>query len=299
MNELIDQAQGLVHSLAAGIARSLPVRADMDDLIAYGELGLAQAARDFDPAIGVAFTTFAYHRIRGAIYDGLAQMTWTSRAQYRRLRHLANGRGGHRPGRPARRRPTGRESLESGVRWLRSVTDQLATVFLTSQADDGRGIRDSAIEDPRVTRRHDRRPAGNQPAAAPADRRAARHRTAADQGPSISKAPRCKSPPRAWESASRGRAASTPRRWAALARSLRAAAERTATRAAGSSSDLRERCYVRGCVKSRSRLPRKILAMASPPTVDFDALLAPISEAEPCGVALKDDPDGGRPFTTP
>jgi type VI secretion system protein ImpA len=30
--------------------------------------------------------------------------------------------------------------------------------------------------------------------------------------------------------------------------------------------------------------------MASPPTIDFDALLAPISEAEPAGVALKDDP---------
>jgi RNA polymerase sigma factor for flagellar operon FliA len=45
----------------------------------------------------------------------------------------------------------GRESLESGVRWLRSVTDKLAAVFLTSQGEDGRGIRDSAIEDPRAT----------------------------------------------------------------------------------------------------------------------------------------------------
>jgi type VI secretion system protein ImpA len=30
--------------------------------------------------------------------------------------------------------------------------------------------------------------------------------------------------------------------------------------------------------------------MPSPPTIDFDALLAPISEGQPCGVALKDDP---------
>lgn len=148
--QLIEQAQGLVYSLATGIARSLPVRAEMDDLIAYGELGLAQAARDFDAAHGVAFATFAYHRVRGAIYDGLAQMTWTSRAQYRRLRHLqmaeevvAQDAHSMPPG--------GRESLESGVRWLRSVTDQLTTVFLTSQTDDGPSIRDSTIEDPRAT----------------------------------------------------------------------------------------------------------------------------------------------------
>jgi RNA polymerase sigma factor for flagellar operon FliA len=148
--QLIAAAQGLVVSLATGIARSLPVRADMEDLIAYGELGLAQAARDFDPAYGVAFTTYAYHRVRGAIYDGLAQMTWTSRAQYRRLRHLQMAE--EVIAQDAQSTPAdGRESLESGVRWLRSVTDQLATVFLTSQADDGRGIRDSAIEDPRAT----------------------------------------------------------------------------------------------------------------------------------------------------
>jgi RNA polymerase sigma factor for flagellar operon FliA len=148
--QLINQTQGLVYSLASGIARSLPVRADMDDLVAYGELGLAQAARDFDPSYGVAFTTFAYHRIRGAIYDGLAQMTWTSRAQYRRLRHLQMAE--EVVAQDAQTAPPdGQESLESGVRWLRSVTDQLAAVFLTSQGEDGRGIRDSAIEDPRAT----------------------------------------------------------------------------------------------------------------------------------------------------
>jgi RNA polymerase sigma factor for flagellar operon FliA len=148
--QLIAQAQGLVHSLAGGIARALPVRADMEDLVAYGELGLAQAARDFDPSYGVAFTTFAYYRVRGAIYDGLAQMTWTSRAQYRRLRHLQMAEevvAQDAQSAP----PEGRESLESGVRWLRSVTDQLAAVFLTSQGEDGRGIRDSTIEDPRAT----------------------------------------------------------------------------------------------------------------------------------------------------
>ena len=140
----------MVHSLAARIARSVPVRVDLEDLIAYGELGLAQAARDYAPDRGAEFTSFAYYRIRGAIYDGLAQMTWTSRAQYRRLRHLQMAEEVLAED-AASTPPAGNESLESGVRWLRSVTDKLATVYLTSQGEEGSSIRDSAIEDPQAT----------------------------------------------------------------------------------------------------------------------------------------------------
>lgn len=148
--QLIEQGQALVHNLATRIARSVPVRADLEDLIAYGELGLAQAARDFVPGRGAEFTSFAYYRVRGAIYDGLAQMTWTSRAQYRRLRHLQMAEevlADDATSAP----PEGQESLESGVRWLRSVTDKLAAVYLTSQGGEGGGLRDSTIEDPRAT----------------------------------------------------------------------------------------------------------------------------------------------------
>ena len=73
--QLIEQGQALVFSLAARIARSVPVRVDLEDLIGYGELGLAQAARDFVPDRGAEFTSYAYYRVRGAIFDGLAQMT--------------------------------------------------------------------------------------------------------------------------------------------------------------------------------------------------------------------------------
>ncbi|RIK73123.1 MAG: hypothetical protein DCC67_18310 [Planctomycetota bacterium] len=148
--QLIERGQGLVHSLAASIARSVPVRTDLEDLIAYGELGLAQAARDFDPSQGAEFTTYAYHRVRGAIYDGLAQMTWTSRAQYRRLRRLQMAEevvADEAQAAP----PPASESLEEGVRWLRSVSDKLVAVFLTGHSDDGRGLRDSTIEDPHAT----------------------------------------------------------------------------------------------------------------------------------------------------
>ncbi|MFY7874775.1 MAG: sigma-70 family RNA polymerase sigma factor, partial [Pirellula sp.] len=86
-SELISDGRALVRSLALRIYRNIPIKVDLEDLIAYGELGLAEAARDFNPELGNQFSTFAYYRIRGAIYDGLAKMTWTSRARYRRMRN--------------------------------------------------------------------------------------------------------------------------------------------------------------------------------------------------------------------
>lgn len=72
----IEQCQGLVRSLAVRIHRKLPACIELDDLIAYGELGLLEAAQSFDPRRGCQFSTFAYYRIRGAIYDGAAKMGW-------------------------------------------------------------------------------------------------------------------------------------------------------------------------------------------------------------------------------
>lgn len=72
----LGQCQGLVRSLAVRIHRKLPACIELDDLIAYGELGLVEAAQSFDPRRGCQFSTFAYYRIRGAIYDGAAKMSW-------------------------------------------------------------------------------------------------------------------------------------------------------------------------------------------------------------------------------
>src|SRR5262245_66104720 len=78
-DELVFAHQGLVRAIARGIHRSFPSYIDLDDLIGYGQLGLAQAAQDFDPARGIQFSTFAYYRIRGAILDGANQMSWLKR----------------------------------------------------------------------------------------------------------------------------------------------------------------------------------------------------------------------------
>ncbi len=72
----IEQCQGLVRSLALQIHRKLPACIELDDLIAYGQLGLVEAAQSFDSSRGCQFSTFAYYRIRGSIYDGAAKMSW-------------------------------------------------------------------------------------------------------------------------------------------------------------------------------------------------------------------------------
>ena len=131
---LIQQGQGLVRSIALTVYRKVPIRTDLDDLIAYGQLGLAEAAQAFNPDAGVRFTTFAYYRIRGAIYDGVAKMTWTSRGRLRRLRfqQMADAVLEREPSDPSENAAT----PEQDAAWLGRVTERLAVVFLASGDDD-------------------------------------------------------------------------------------------------------------------------------------------------------------------
>ncbi|MCA9194414.1 MAG: sigma-70 family RNA polymerase sigma factor [Planctomycetales bacterium] len=82
----IDQSQGLVRAIASKVSSQLPSHVNYEDLVSYGQLGLMQAAHAFQPDKDVAFQTFAYHRIRGAIYDGLSKMNWTNKAVRQRIR---------------------------------------------------------------------------------------------------------------------------------------------------------------------------------------------------------------------
>ena len=84
---LIESGQKLVFSLANQVAKKFHGQFEVDDLAAYGQVGLAQAAKEFDPTRATQFTTYAYYRIRGSIYEGLSKLNWTSRAQYNRLRY--------------------------------------------------------------------------------------------------------------------------------------------------------------------------------------------------------------------
>src|SRR5882672_10304022 len=85
-NGLVEQHLSLVQAIARKVKKTLGSSIEYDDLVAYGSKGLVEAADRYDSRPGVAFTTFAYYRIRGAMFDGLRTMGWYSRADYARYR---------------------------------------------------------------------------------------------------------------------------------------------------------------------------------------------------------------------
>ncbi|HVZ87661.1 MAG TPA: sigma-70 family RNA polymerase sigma factor [Polyangia bacterium] len=86
VKQLVEKHLSLVQGIARKLKKTLGASIEIDDLVGYGSKGLVEAAERFDPKHGVAFSTFAYYRIRGAMYDGLRSMGWYSRADYARYR---------------------------------------------------------------------------------------------------------------------------------------------------------------------------------------------------------------------
>lgn len=82
--ELIRDYQDYLRKIAYFIKITLPDSIDFDDLVQYGEIGLIEAARKFDPKVGVSFKTYSYYRIKGAIYDGLRTMGLFKNSQYKK-----------------------------------------------------------------------------------------------------------------------------------------------------------------------------------------------------------------------
>lgn len=61
----------LVGAIARALSRGLPPTVELDELINDGVIGLIEALGRYDPTRGVGFSTYAGHRIRGAMLDGL------------------------------------------------------------------------------------------------------------------------------------------------------------------------------------------------------------------------------------
>lgn len=70
-DRLILEHLSYVRHILGKMLGALPDYVDNENLESAGILGLVEAAGQFDPSRGTAFTTFAYQRIRGAILDEL------------------------------------------------------------------------------------------------------------------------------------------------------------------------------------------------------------------------------------
>lgn len=78
----------LVRQAVSDLSKRLPRHVRRDDLLSAAMLGLAQAARSFDPERGIAFERHASNRIRGALLDELRGADWASRSVRSRARRM-------------------------------------------------------------------------------------------------------------------------------------------------------------------------------------------------------------------
>lgn len=137
--ELILSHQGLVRSEAKKIHAKMGGKMQMDDLIGHGQVGLAQAAKSFDPERGVAFSTYAYYRIRGEMFEGIRASTWLPPAARRWAGAEA---GADMVAEEEASRPEQSGAAEYQAQRFRDAVRRLGTVYLTAFATDDEGGRD-------------------------------------------------------------------------------------------------------------------------------------------------------------
>lgn len=87
-NALVQQYLPLVTAILGRLAMTLPDHVDHDDLQSAGLVGLLQALRNYDPACGNTFETYARVRIRGAMLDELRRMDWVPRSVHEKARKI-------------------------------------------------------------------------------------------------------------------------------------------------------------------------------------------------------------------
>lgn len=77
--QLLVRHLGLVHHVAREVSRRIP-SVELGELVSAGALGLMKALDSFDLSRGLAFSTYAVLRIRGAILDDLRSRDSTPRS---------------------------------------------------------------------------------------------------------------------------------------------------------------------------------------------------------------------------
>ena len=89
---LLTEHLSLVHHVARQLGSRLGDKVDHDELVSAGILGLMSAMGAFDPRRGLAFSTFAVPRIRGAILDELRRQDHVPRSVRRKTREIETAR---------------------------------------------------------------------------------------------------------------------------------------------------------------------------------------------------------------
>ncbi len=75
-----------VRKIAEAIKRQINPPLETDELVSLGFLGLQEALGRYNPEANVKFETYAYYRIRGSMFEGIARQCQLSRHTARKLR---------------------------------------------------------------------------------------------------------------------------------------------------------------------------------------------------------------------
>lgn len=89
---ILQENLSLVHFVAKQLSRNLSADADPDEMVNIGALGLMAAVESFDESRGLAFSTYAVPRIRGAILDELRRQDHVPRSIRRKTREVSQAR---------------------------------------------------------------------------------------------------------------------------------------------------------------------------------------------------------------
>ncbi len=131
---LVQDHLDYAHALAAKLRSELGAELPLDELRGYAARGLLEAADRFDPTRGAAFTTFAYYRIRGAVFDGLREIGWLDRGSWARCRAATNELLDNLSQREVADPHGASGSLEANLGAIADTLGQVCTVFLTADA---------------------------------------------------------------------------------------------------------------------------------------------------------------------
>lgn len=89
---IVMEHMNVVEIAAKRIRKTLPKHIDFElgDLKDYGVIGLIDAIGKYDKKKKVQFDTYAYRRVKGAIYDGIREMDWVSLSSRRKHKNIQN-----------------------------------------------------------------------------------------------------------------------------------------------------------------------------------------------------------------
>ncbi len=136
--QILEKYGPYVRSLAAQVRKQFNAQFEMEELTAWGQVGLLEAADRFDARVGANFLTFAHYRIKGAIFDGLRKMGVLKGGAAERANSFMGNLNDRDVG--------GGRSLEDDVSEISKAVTGLAMVFATSlEGAEGLQVSDEQI----------------------------------------------------------------------------------------------------------------------------------------------------------